>query len=107
MKRHVIIRCNLTILLEKRYEKFPQFYTEHGLEVIASLPYYSQRNVDSQRGKGTFQKSIKSLQQLNQLGYGKDGSELKLNLVYNPAGAFLAPTQDAIEKDFKYQLKRK
>jgi radical SAM/Cys-rich protein len=104
LNRHVMVRCNLTILLEPGYEHLAQFYADQGVEIIASLPYFSERFVDSQRGKGVFNKSIKALQILNELGYGDEEAGLMLNLVYNPAGAFLPPSQAGIEADFKREL---
>jgi len=101
---HVIDRCNLTILFEKGQEQTAQFLAEHGVEVIASLPCYSQKNVDAQRGKGVFHKSIEALKLLNHLGYGQTGSGLKLNLVYNPVGAFLPPAQGPLQADYKQRL---
>lgn len=98
----VIDRCNLTILLEKGYEDLAQFLAEQEVEVCASLPCYSEQNVDAQRGKGVFEESIEALQKLNQLGYGR---ELTLNLVYNPGGAFLPPPQVELEQDYKRELK--
>lgn len=107
LNKHVMVRCNLTILLEPGYEKLHQFYADNRVEVIGSLPYYLERNVDSQRGKGSFQKSIKALQLLNEVGYGDDYRGLILDLVYNPGGAFLPPAQSAIEADFKRELMRR
>ena len=104
LNRHVMVRCNLTILLEPEHDKLPQFYAAQKVEIIGSLPYYSERFVDSQRGKGTFNKSIKALQILNEFGYGDENTGLVLNLVYNPAGAFLPPSEAAIEADFKREL---
>jgi len=104
MGRHVITRTNLAVLFEPGLEDLPQFFSEQGLEVTASLPCYTEANVDGIRGKGVFQKSIKALGMLNQLGYGKGGG-LLLNLVYNPAGAFLPGSQQSIEEDYKRQLK--
>ncbi len=104
LNRNVMVRCNLTILLEPEYGHLAQFYTDQRVEVIASLPYFSERFVDSQRGKGTFSKSIKALQLLNQFGFGNEQTGLVLNLVYNPAGAFLPPSQSGIEADFKREL---
>ncbi len=101
LNRKVIVRCNLTIILESEHGRLPHFYADQGVEIIGSLPYYSERYVDSQRGTGTFNKSIKVLQLLNEVGYGDEETGLILNLVYNPAGAFLPPTQSAIEADFK------
>lgn len=107
LDRHVLVRCNLTILLDDGYEHLPQFYAGHTIEVVASLPYYSERFVDNQRGRGTFDKSIKALQLLNQVGYGEEESGLVLDLVYNPNGAFLPPPQASIEADFKRELWRR
>lgn len=83
---HVMDRCNLTILFEPGQEDLAQFLADQKVEVVASMPCYSLENVDKQRGKGVFDKSIAALQQLNALGYGKPGSDLKLSLVYNPQG---------------------
>ncbi|MDP4284759.1 MAG: arsenosugar biosynthesis radical SAM protein ArsS [Bacteroidota bacterium] len=103
--RHVIVRCNLTIILaNKKYYDLPQFYKEHNIEVVSSLPFYTQDRTDRQRGDGVFENSIKALQMLNGLGYGKENSGLVLNLVYNPAGAFLPPSQMALEKEYKDAL---
>ncbi len=104
LDRHVMVRSNLTILLEPGYEHLPEFYADRRIEIIASLPYFSERFVDSQRGKGVFNRSIKALQILNELGYGDEATGLMLNLVYNPAGAFLPPSQAGIEADFKREL---
>jgi len=103
---HVIDRCNLTILSEDGQDGLADFLAEHKVEVVASLPCYSQENVDGQRGKGVFDKSITGLQQLNALGYGKPGSALILNLVYNPTGAFLPPPQSILEADYKEKLRK-
>lgn len=102
---HVIDRCNLTILSEPGYEGLADFLAEHQVEVVASLPCYSLENVDKQRGKGVFDRSIIGLQQLNALGYGKEGSPLTLNLVYNPQGPSLPPDQQALQDDYKRELK--
>jgi radical SAM/Cys-rich protein len=102
---HVIDRCNLTILLEPGFEDLPTFLAGHRVEVTASLPCYTRDNVDAQRGRGVFEKSIEALQLLNQLGYGID-PELALNLVYNPLGASLPPPQYALEADYKQHLKK-
>jgi radical SAM/Cys-rich protein len=104
---HIMVRCNLTILLEPGQEDLPEFYADAHVEVIASLPYYLERNVDAQRGPGTFQKSIEAIKRLNDIGYGREDSPYVLNLVYNPGGAFLPPSQSAIEGDFKRELKRR
>ena len=100
----VIDRCNLTILFEPGQEGLAEFLAEHEVEVVASLPCYSVDNVDRQRGKGVFDKSIAALQRLNALGYGREGSGRVLNLVYNPQGAVLPPPQPALEADYKREL---
>tara|TARA_R110002073_G_scaffold80270_4_gene193550 strand:- start:15175 stop:16128 length:954 start_codon:yes stop_codon:yes gene_type:complete len=102
---HVIDRCNLTILFEPGYEGLAGFLAENEVEVVASLPCYSLENVDKQRGEGVFDKSIAGLQNLNALGYAQVGSSLKLNLVYNPQGASLPPNQEALQADYKHELK--
>src|SRR5690606_22042911 len=89
----VIDRCNLTVLFEPGQDGLAEFLSDHRVEVVASLPCYSLENVDRQRGKGVFDKSIAALQRLNALGYGQAGSGLTLNLVYNPQGAELPPDQ--------------
>lgn len=102
---HVMVRCNLTILLEPGYESIPAFYAGHGVELFASLPCYLEENVDAQRGKGVYQHSIEALKLLNEHGYGREGSGLLLNLVYNPAGPSLPPPQEKLEADYKRELK--
>jgi radical SAM/Cys-rich protein len=101
--RHVIDRCNLTILLEPGYEDLSEFLAGHKVEIIASMPCYSPENVDAQRGEGVFDGSIKVLQLLNSSGYGIDG-DLPLHLVYNPVGPFLPPPQAELEADYKREL---
>lgn len=96
----VIDRCNLTILSEPGFEDLAQFLAEQQVEVSASLPCYSQENVDKQRGEGVFDASIAGLKKLNALGYGKPDSGLVLNLVYNPQGAKLPPPQEVLEADY-------
>ena len=103
--RHVIDRCNLTVLFEPGMEDLPRFLAEHDVEIIASLPCYTAENVDKQRGRGVFEKSVQALQTLNRLGYGLPDSPLALNLVYNPLGAFLPPPQDRLEVEYKKQLR--
>lgn len=103
--RHIIDRCNLTILLERGYEDLPEFLATNKVEIIASMPCYSAKNVDAQRGEGVFDGSIAALQLLNSLGCGID-PELPLHLVYNPVGAFLPPQQDKLEVDYKHALKK-
>ena len=100
----VIDRCNLTVLFEEGQEDTAQFLADHNVEVVASLPCYAQKNVDHQRGKGVFEKSIEALRLLNQLGYGESNGTLKLNLVYNPVGAHLPPAQSPLEADYKQRL---
>src|SRR3989338_1506617 len=100
----VIDRCNLTILVEPGFEDMAGFLAGQGVEIAASLPCYSQGNVDRQRGEGVFEKSIRALQQLNALGYGQPGAGLVLNLVYNPGGPFLPPAQDMLEQDYRREL---
>ena len=102
--RHVIDRCNLTVLLLASQKDLAGFLADHQVEVVASLPYFLAENTDAQRGEGVFDKSIEALRKLNSLGYGADGSDLALNLVYNPVGAFLPPPQKSIEADFKREL---
>ena len=97
----IIDRCNLTILNESGYEYVADLFAEYAVEVVASMPCYLEENVNKQRGKGVFSSSIKSLKQLNKLGYGKPDSGLILNLVFNPQGASLAPEQAQLEKDYK------
>ncbi|MEO7159755.1 MAG: arsenosugar biosynthesis radical SAM (seleno)protein ArsS [Polaromonas sp.] len=100
----VIDRCNLTILFEPDQEGLAEFLAGQRVEVVASLPCYSLENVDKQRGKGVFDKSIAGLQRLNSLGYGQAGSSLKLNLVYNPQGPSLPPDQARLQADYKREL---
>src|SRR3990167_2388437 len=100
----VIDRCNLTILEEPGQDDLDHVLAAHGVEVVASMPCYLEDNVDRQRGKGTFDASIRGLQKLNALGYGQPGSGLVLNLVYNPQGAVLPPAQDRLEQDYHLQL---
>ncbi len=108
LDRHVIVRCNLTIIrANKKYYDLPEFYRKHNIEVVSSLPYFTQDRTDRQRGDGVFEDSIEALQMLNAVGYGVEGTGLVLNLVYNPAGAFLPPNQDTLEKEFKGALKEK
>lgn len=101
--RHMIDRCNLTILLERDYEDLPEFLATNKVEIIASMPCYSAKNVDAQRGEGVFEGSIAALRLLNSLGYGTN-PELPLHLVYNPVGSFLPPSQAELEADYKREL---
>ena len=105
--RNVMVRCNLTIILANpKYATLPEFYAENNIEIIASLPHFAEKRTDAQRGKGVFEQSIKALQILNQKGYGKENSPLKLHLVYNPSGAFLPAAQQSLERTFKEKLKK-
>ncbi|CAM4173564.1 arsenosugar biosynthesis radical SAM (seleno)protein ArsS [Gillisia limnaea] len=101
-----IVRSNLTIILaNKKYHDLPQFFKKHKVHVASSLPYYKREKTDKQRGSGVFDKSIKALQMLNDVGYAQEGTGLKLDLVYNPSGAFLPTNQAELEQDFKVALK--
>ena len=101
---HVIDRCNLTVMEEPGQEDLDRFLAKHQVEVVASLPCYLEENVDRQRGKGAYKKSIIALRRLNALGYGKPDSGLLLNLVYNPQEPFLPSSQQALEADYKREL---
>lgn len=106
--KKVMVRCNLTIIMANpKYKDLPEFYAKHNIHVVSSLPYFSKSRTDSQRGDGVFEDSIKALQLLNQVGYGRENSDLLLDLVYNPSGAFLPSDQSVLEAEFKRQLKRK
>lgn len=102
--RHVMDRCNLTVLLLPSQSDLAEFLAANQVEVVASLPYYRAAQTDAQRGNGVFDKSIEGLRLLNRLGYGQEGSGLSLNLVYNPVGAFLPPKQEPTEALFKREL---
>ncbi len=103
---HILVRCNLTIILANpKYNDLPAFFKKHKVEVVSSLPHFSAKRTDAQRGEGVFEKSIKALQLLNAVGYGMPDSGLALNLVYNPSGAFLPPGQESLELDFKRKLR--
>ncbi len=101
----VIDRCNLTILEEPGQEALAEFLAAHGVEVVASMPCYLAENVNAQRGAGVFDASIRGLRRLNALGYGMPGSDLTLDLVYNPQGPVLPPSQQVLEPDYKKVLK--
>jgi radical SAM/Cys-rich protein len=103
--RHVMDRCNLTVVFEPGKEYLPEFFKDHGIELVCSLPCYSEENVDKQRGKGTFDASIRALQLLNQIGYGQPESGLILNLVYNPVEPHLPPPQEKLEQDYRRILR--
>jgi radical SAM/Cys-rich protein len=101
---HVMVRHNLTVMFEPAQDDLPEFFREHEVEVVSSLPYFLEQQTDAQRGHGVFEKSIAALRRLNAVGYGMDGSPLVLNLVYNPVGAFLPPPESSLEADFKREL---
>ena len=100
----VMDRCNPTILCEPGYEYLPDFFVGHQIIVIASMPCYMEQNVDKQRGKGVYKESIKGLQKLNAVGYGRAGGGLILNLVYNPDEPILPPNQQTLEAEYKQAL---
>ena len=101
-----IVRSNLTIIrANKKYYDLPEFFKKHNVHVVSSMPHWTRGKTDKQRGDGVFDKSIKALQDLNAIGYGMPDSDLRLDLVYNPSGAFLPGDQTAMEKDFKKALK--
>ncbi|NOS91796.1 MAG: radical SAM/Cys-rich domain protein [Cyclobacteriaceae bacterium] len=104
--KEIIVRSNLTIFsANPKFNDLPEFFRQHGVRVCSSLPFYNADKTDRQRGEGVFSDSIKGLQMLNAVGYGKEGSGLILDLVYNPTGAFLPGDQKALERDFKKELK--
>ncbi len=100
----IIDRCNLTILEDENYAWLAEFLAQHKVEVVASLPCYLSDNVDSQRGRGVFDDSVRALKRLNELGYGIEGSGLMLTLVYNPQGASLPPSQSDLQTAYKREL---
>ena len=104
MGRTVMDRCNLTVLFRPGQEDTAEFLAAHGVEVVASLPCYTQANVEKQRGLHVFEPSIRGLRRLNALGYGQAGSGLELDLVYNPLGASLPPSQAGLEADYRREL---
>ncbi|MEX0717824.1 MAG: arsenosugar biosynthesis radical SAM (seleno)protein ArsS [Planctomycetaceae bacterium] len=105
LDRHVIDRCNLTILLAPGFDDLPEFLAAQRVEIVASLPCYLEENTDAQRGTGTYRRSIDALRRLNSLGYGRDGSGLVLTLVYNPVGPSLPPDQETLEEDYRRELR--
>jgi radical SAM/Cys-rich protein len=103
--RDFIVRSNLTIIkANKKYYDLPKFFKKHNIHVVSSMPHWTRGKTDKQRGDGVFDKSIEALKELNAVGYGMPGSDLKLDLVYNPSGAFLPGDQNAMKKDFKKAL---
>ncbi len=104
--KDIIVRSNLTIIVSnKKYFDLPDFFKKHNIHLVSSLPCYTKENVDKQRGKGVFDASIKALNMLNEVGYGKDNTGLQLDLVYNPGGISLPGNQYALEQDYKRELK--
>ncbi len=103
----VMVRTNLTVFSEPGMGDLPEFYRDNGVELVASLPYYREENVDRVRGIGAFGRSIDALRRLNCLGYGGADSDLRLNLVYNPQGMYLPPPQAALELEYKKELGRR
>ena len=104
LDRRVIDRCNLTVLFEAGQEDTAEFLAEQEVEIVASLPCYGRENVEQQRGRGVFHPSIRALQDLNALGYGRGDAQRTLNLVYNPVGAFLPPAQAELEAEYRERL---
>ena len=102
--RHVIDRCNLTILLAPGFDDLPEFLAERRVEIVASLPCYLPQNTDAQRGEGVFEKSMTALRRLNAVGYGRPDSGLILTLVYNPIGPSLPPPQPGLEDAYRREL---
>ncbi|MFZ3321334.1 MAG: arsenosugar biosynthesis radical SAM (seleno)protein ArsS [Usitatibacter sp.] len=103
----VIDRCNLTVLFESGQADLARFLAAEGVEIVASLPCYTEELVDRQRGAGVYEKSVAAIRELNALGYGREGSGLTLDLVYNPQGPSLPPPQDKLEQDYKRVLGEK
>ena len=101
---HILTRSNLTVLLEPGKEHLAEFYRDHRVELVCSLPYYQADLVDRLRGEGVFQKSLEALRRLNRLGYGEPDSGLRLHLMYNPGGAYLPPEPVALEVQFRREL---
>lgn len=105
--KRVLDRCNLTVLSVSGQEDTAEFLADHGVEVVASLPCYSDERVDAQRGRGVFARSVDALRRLNELGYGRPGTGLVLDLVYNPTGAFLPPPQAELEARYRIELRER
>ncbi|MEM0993855.1 MAG: arsenosugar biosynthesis radical SAM (seleno)protein ArsS [Bacteroidota bacterium] len=104
----VMNRCNLTIIVaHKKFHTLPQWFADHQVHIVSSLPYFSKVRTDAQRGDGVFEDSIDALRRLNAVGYGMEGTGLQLDLVYNPSGAFLPSSQAGLEREFKSQMKRR
>jgi radical SAM/Cys-rich protein len=105
LHREVIVRCNLTVILQRGMNWLPEFYRRHRVRLVCSLPCYTAENVDKQRGGGVFAKSIEAMHLLNDLGYGMPAGNLALDLVYNPVGAFLPPAQAELEARYHQELR--
>jgi len=105
LDRHVMDRCNLSVLLLPSQADLAEFLAHHHVEIIASLPSFQASQTDAQRGEGMFEKSLEALHLLNRFGYGRPNSSLLLNLVHNPVGAFLPPKQESLEAQFKKELR--
>lgn len=106
LNKKIMVRCNLTIILaNEKYYDLPDFFAKHKVHVVSSLPHYNATQTDRQRGQGVHEKSMRALKMLNDRGYGKSGSGLSLDLVYNPVGAFLPAGQASLEADYKRELK--
>src|SRR6185503_18939921 len=105
--RRVMDRCNLTITRLPNYSDLPEFFAEHQVEVVASLPSFAAKQTDAQRGAGVFEDSIAALRRFNEIGYGVEGSDLLLNRVTNPVGAFLPGSQATLERDWRRELQRR
>jgi len=105
--RQVTVRSNLTIMLVPSQSDLPNFFADHGVEIVASLPYFTAGPTDAQRGVGVFEQSIEAVRMLNAVGYGGQDGRLRLHFVYNPSGAYLPPAQHAIEADFRRELGRR
>ncbi|MCS6815469.1 MAG: arsenosugar biosynthesis radical SAM protein ArsS, partial [Cyanobacteria bacterium] len=104
--KHVIDRCNLTVLLLPPMEDLPRWLADQGVELVCSLPHYRQRNTDAQRGAGAFEQSLQALRRLNAVGYGQGDPQRRLTLMMNPVGAFLASHQHSLEQEWKTYLQR-
>jgi radical SAM/Cys-rich protein len=104
---HLLVRCNLTVLLEPGHEHLPEFFREHGVELVCSLPYFLADQVDRLRGQGVFHKSLEALHRLNRVGYGVRDSGLIMHLMFNPAGAYLPPEQGPLEERFQREMKER
>jgi len=104
LSKQVMVRSNLTILEANGYGDYYKFLADNNVEIVSSLPFYKKSFTDKQRGDGVFDASINAIKKLNELGYGKENPGLKLDLVYNPVGAFLPPSQSELEQDYKREL---